>query len=197
MLPTTQQRSDPIQPAGGAMIKWLYLALAAVAVGGVLLLLNDLRLQMRTAAVTVNDKLPRILEKTEKSAETLATLSNDIKEIRDLAGLPQSDGHDRTLVRYADAMLDRIEASGGSIGTKPLIGGDAKLKDPQPAADWVRAARKEALWQTLRVKSRQELVDRLCETKFGSAWHIQVGDARPVPLAEWVGQNVPAAEEQP
>lgn len=175
------------------MIKWFYFGLAVIAVSAVLLLLNDLRLQMKAAAVTVNDKLPRILEKTDKSAEMLATLSADIREIRDLAGLPQGSTHDRTIVRYADRVLDLVEASGGTIGTKPLVG-SAALKDPQPAAEWVRAARKEALWQTLRVKSREELLQRLAETKFGSAWQIQIGDAAPVPLADWVTQNLPAEE---
>ena len=172
------------------MLKWLYFTLAAVSVVAVLLLLNDLRLQMKRAAVTVNDKLPRILEKTEKSAETLAALSSDIREIRDLAGLPQQSAHDRTIVRYADQVLDLVESSGGRIGTTGLLGGET-LKDPQPAADWTRAARKEALWQTLRAKSRDELLERLCETKFGSAWHIQFGEEKPTPLAEWVKQKLP------
>jgi hypothetical protein len=181
------------------MIKWLYFALAVVAVGAVLLLLNDLRRQMKAAAVTVNDKLPRILEKTEASAETLATLSGDIREIRDLAGLPQGSTHDRTLVRYADRVLDLVEESGGVIGTRPLIGGEEKLKNPQPAAEWVRAARKEALWQTLRAKSHAELLERLGENKFGSAWHIQMAGGKPAPLAEWVKQHLPdeAGEGRP
>ena len=179
------------------MVNWLYFALAAVATAAVLLLLYDLRVQMKAASATVNDKLPRILEKTEQSAETLATLSADIREIRDLAGLPQNSAHDRTIVRYADQVLDLIEKSGGSVGTRPLIGGADKLKDPVPAAEWVRGARKEALWQTLRVNSRDELLTRLGETKFGSAWHIQVGQEKPVPLADWVKQKLPAEDKQP
>ena len=178
------------------MFRWLYFGLAVVAVGAVLLLLNDLRLQMKAAAVTINDKLPRILDKTEKSAETLATLSADIREIRDLAGLPQNSTHDRTLVRYADRVLDLIEASGGMVGTKPLIGGGDTLKDPQPAAEWARAARKEALWQTLRVKSHEELLKRLSETKFGTSWQIQLEGGKPVPLADWVRERLPPAREE-
>jgi hypothetical protein len=176
------------------MIKWFYFGLAAVAVAAVLVLLYDLRSQMKAASATVNEKLPRILEKTEQSAETLATLSNDIREIRDLAGLPQTE-HDKTLVRYADSVMDAVQASGGRIGTKPLLGGGDKLKDPVPVAEWVAGARKEALWQTLRAKSQRELLDRLCETKFGSAWHIQFGDAEPVPLREWVVGKLPPAEQ--
>jgi len=175
------------------MIKWFYFGLAAVAVAAVLVLLYDLRAQMKAASATINEMLPRILEKTEQSAETLATLSNDIREIRDLAGLPQTQ-NDKTLVRYADSVLDAVQASGGRIGTKPLVGG-AKLKDPVPAAEWVAGARKEALWQTLRAKSQRELLDRLCETKFGSAWHIQFGDAETVPLREWVIGKLPPAEQ--
>ena len=167
-------------------MRWLYFGLAAVAVGAVLVLLNDLRVQMKAAAGTVNEKLPRILEKTEKTAETLAMLSAE--------GLPQGAGHDRTIVRYADRVLDAVEASGGVVGTKALVGGGGELKDPQPAAEWARGARKEALWQTLRVKSKDELLERLGETKFGTAWHIQVGGGPPMKLAEWARERVKEEE---
>lgn len=178
------------------MIKWVYFALAAVTSLAVLLLLNDLRVQMKRASVTVNDKLPRILEKTESSAETLAALSADVKQLRDLAGLPQGP-RDATLAAYADRVLDAVEASGGTVGLKPLVGGGGRLKDPQPATEWVASARKEAVWLTFRADSRDELLGRLCRNKFGSDWMIQVGGAEPVTLASWAMRNVPPTEEAP
>ena len=173
-------------------MKWLYFGLAVVATAAVLFLLNDLRLQARSATVTVNDKLPRILDKTERTAETMAALSADVRDLRELAGLPQAGGRDATLVRYADRVLDRVAATGGQVGTKPLIG--KGLKDPQPAAEWVAGARKEAVWLTFRATSRHELVERLAETKFGSAWLIQLPGGDPVPLRDWIAANVPDGE---
>ena len=171
-------------------MKWLYFALAAVATAGVLFLLNDVRLQLKSSTATINDKLPRILDKTERTAETMAALSADVRDLRELAGLPQGGGRDATLARYADRVLDAVAATGGQVGTMPLIG--KGLKSPQPAAEWVAGARKEALWLTFRANSRDELLARLSETKFGSAWHIQVpGAAVPVPLKDWIAANVP------
>ena len=176
------------------MIKWMYFGLAALTAAAVLLLLNDLRLQMKRASVTVNDKLPRILEKTESSAQTLADLSADVKQLRDLAGLPQGT-RDKTLAVYADQVLDAVEASGGTVGLKSLLPGKDRLKDPQPAKDWVAGARKEAVWLTFRADSRRELLERLCRNKFGSDWMIQVGDADPLTLAAWVTEKLPPTEE--
>ena len=177
------------------MIKWMYFGLAAVTALVALLLLNDLRLQMKAAAVTVNDKLPRILEKTDQTAGTLADRSADVKQLRDLAGLPQGT-RDRTLAAYADQVLDAVQASGGTVGLKPLVGlGKDKLKDPQPAKEWAAGARKEAVWLTFRSDSRKELLERICKNKFGSDWMIQVGGAEPETLASWVARTLPATED--
>jgi hypothetical protein len=175
------------------MLKWLSFALAVLVVALLLAMLNDLRLQVRRVTVTVNQKLPEILEKTRTSADTLAQVSNDIKGLRDLAGVPPGV-HDEGLVKYADGVLDLIEASGGTVGTKALLG--KGLKDPIPAGEWAAGARKEALWLTFRAKSRHELLTRLCETKFGSAWQIQLpGGGEPVPLEQWVKANHPAGNK--
>ena len=171
-------------------MKWLYFALAVVATTAVLLLLNDVRVQLKSATATVNDKLPRILDKTERTAETMAALSADVRDLRELAGLPQAGARDATLARYADRVLDAVAATGGQVGTAALIG--KGLKGPQPAADWVAGARKEAVWLTFRATSRAELLERLTETKFGAAWQIQVpGATAPVPLRDWIASNVP------
>ena len=147
-------------------------------------LVNDLRVQLRRTSATVNEKLPSILEKTERSATALAELSEDVRQLRDLAGA--TGPRDATLAAYADAILDRLETSGLTIGTRGMISG--RLDDPQPAAEWVAAARKEALWLTFRAKSRGELLDRLTQTKFGTAWHAQPPgpDAKPQPLRSWI-----------
>ena len=147
-------------------------------------LINDVRLQLRHTSATINEKLPSILEKTERSATALAELSEDVRQLRDLAGA--TGPRDATLAAYADSILDRVEASDLLIGTRSKLSG--KLDDPQPAKEWSAAARKEALWLTFRAKSKPELLKRLTETKFGSQWHVQRsgGDGSVTPLREWI-----------
>ena len=147
-------------------------------------LINDVRLQLRHTSATINEKLPSILEKTERSATALAELSADVSQLRDLAGA--TGPRDATLAAYADAILDRLEQSNLQIGTRAKLSG--KLDDAQPAKEWTAAARKEALWLTFRAKSRTELLKRLTETKFGSEWHVQPtsGDIKMSTLREWI-----------
>lgn len=85
-----------------------------------------------------------------------------------------------------------MEKSGGTIGLKSLVG-RAALRDTQPAAEWVTAARKEAVWLTFRAQSKEELLTRPCETKFGSEWHIQLPNQEPVALKEWIEQTAAVA----
>ncbi len=152
-------------------------------------LLNDLRLQFRATSATVNAKLPSILEKAETSAAALAELSEDVRQLRDLAGA--TGPRDATLAAYADVILDRIETSNAMIGTKSRL--SKSLNDPVPAAEWTAAARKEALWLTFRAKSKSELLARLTENKFGSEWQVQPPGGEPQPLRQWVESQADAA----
>ena len=169
---------------------------AAIAAAGAFLIvllawfgwmLNDLRLELKRSAATVNRNLPVILDNTRKTTDTLAEVSRDIKDLRDLAGL-QDAPRDETLVTYADEILDLVEQQRDAvIGTEKLIG--KSLSDPLRASEWVAGARKEALVLTVRAKSKHELLRRLTENKFGSAWKIQFGEAAPVPLRDWLVEN--------
>ncbi|MCA9116394.1 MAG: hypothetical protein KDA79_15015 [Planctomycetaceae bacterium] len=170
----------------------------AIAVGVVLLvgmicwMLNDLRLALRESTAMLQDSLPQILENTRQSTETLASLSDDLKQLRDLAG-SSTVPRDRSLVRFADGILDRVEQSGGQIGVNKLIG--SGLKNVVPAAEWVTGARKEALWLTFRARSRRELLDRLCHSGFGSPWQIQFDEDKPQPLEDWLAAQDPEIAE--
>lgn len=155
-------------------------------------MLNDLRLELKRSAATVNRDLPVILANTKQSTQTLAEVSDDIKELRNLAGVSDVP-RDETLVAYADSVLDLVEAQQAVIGTNKLIG--SSLSDPQPAAVWGAATRKEAVWLTFRAASKRELLDRLTETKFGSAWQIQFGEDKPLPLRDWLGEHHPPTAE--
>jgi hypothetical protein len=156
-------------------------------------MLNDLRLELKHSAQTVNRDLPVILANTRKSTETLAQVSGDIKVLRNLAGVEDAP-RDKTLVTYADSVLDLIEShDDAKIGTEKLIG--KALSDPLSAKEWVAGARKEAVWLTFRAKSRSELLDRLTQNKFGSEWKIQIGDEPPQSLRDWlVAHHPPTAD---
>jgi hypothetical protein len=156
-------------------------------------MLNDLRVELKRSAQTVNRDLPVILSNTRKSTDTLAEVSSDIKDLRDLAGV-QDAPRDETLVAYADEVLDLIESQpDAAIGTEKLIG--KALSEPLPAREWAVGARKEAVWLTFRAKSKRELLDRLTESKFGSPWKIKVGEQTPMALRDWLAENHPPTAE--
>ena len=152
-------------------------------------MVNDLRLDLKRTTAIVNEKLPVILDNTTRTSQTLAEVSRDIKDLRNLAGVDDVP-RDRTLVTYADSVLDFIQAQTDAvIGTEKLLG--KKLSEPQPAAVWAAATRKEAVWLTFRAGGKTELLDRLTATKFGSAWMIHVAPAAPVPLRAWLVEHHP------
>jgi len=177
----TQSAAAPSRSRLALLAFLVFVAIALVLAW----LLNDLRLQLRETAETVNAKLPSILEKTETSAQALAELSEDVRQLRDLAGA--TGPRDATLAAYADAILDKLEAADATIGTKGRLSGN--LSEPLPSKEWVAAARKEAVWLTFRAKSKDELLTRLSANKFGTEWHIQVAGAEPVPLRQWIGSQ--------
>lgn len=182
---------SPAPPASAAprALQWAYHALAIVALVVLIFLLNDLRRQFHRTGDTVNEHLPEILEKTRASTETLARLSEDIRQLRDLAGA--TNARDATLAKYADELLDRIEAAGDArIGVEAIIG--SSLKDARPAREWTAEARKEAVYLAFAAASRDELLERLTKNKFGRDWLIQESQAAaPVKLSDWLQAKLP------
>ncbi len=171
------------------MFKWACFILAVIIVAVLGWMLNELRLELKDTATAINTHLPAILEATENTTSNVAVLSEDVREFRDLSRTADAV-RDKTLVTYADNVLDLIEPSDAQIGLeKKLLG--SGLKKARPAAEWAATARKEALWLVLRVKSRDELLDRLCKNKFGSDWYIELPGAEPLRLRDWVVQKVP------
>jgi len=180
------------------MFKWVCLGVAIVFLAALTWMINDLRLEVRRSAQTVqsvgqtvNEHLPEIVEKTRTTAETLAELAEDIRQLKELAGMSHTP-RDQNLVAYANGVLNAIESSGGTIGLRKSGGG---LRNPLPAKEWAVGARKEALFLTVVAKSKKELLTRLAKNKFGSSWHIQVGDKEPMPLLEWLQKNHEATRE--
>ena len=173
-------------------LSWIYHALAIIAFVILIVLLNDLRREFHRTGETVNRHLPEILEKTRTSTETLARLSEDIRQLRDLAGA--TNARDATLAKYADELLDAIEAADARIGVEAIIG--SGLKDARPAQEWTADARKEAVYLAFAASTRQELLERLTKNKFGRDWLIQEGQAAPVKLIDWLGAKLPATRRQ-
>jgi hypothetical protein len=179
----------PPPPPPRTPLAWIYHALAIAALLVLIFLLNDLRREFRRTGRAVNENLPEILEKTRTSTETLARLSEDIRQLRDLAGVTGTP-RDATLARYADELLDAIEAAPAArIGVEAIIG--SGLKDARPASEWTVDARKEAVYLAFAASSRAELLDRLTKNKFGREWLIQEGEKPPVKLREWLQRKFP------
>lgn len=148
------------------MFKWACLGIAVVAAAIVIWMLNDMRVQVKHTNESINERLPKILDNVEKGTATLAQVSKDIDALRDLAGLGGTK--ERSLVTYADSVLDFLEKQPGQIGLEKVLG--KGIKDGLPAAEWVAGARKEGLWLSFRAGSKRELLDRLGKNKFGSPW---------------------------
>ncbi|MEO8704494.1 MAG: hypothetical protein ABI867_30855 [Kofleriaceae bacterium] len=149
------------------VFRWACLVLATAAVAAILWMLNDMRLEVKRTNETVGERLPQILDNVKAGTDTLARVSKDIDAMRDLLGI--ADGvKERSLMVYADSILDFLEKQPGQIGLTKTIG--SGYKELIPAADWSRDARKEGLWLTFRAKTKAELLDRLAKTKFGSDW---------------------------
>ena len=200
------------------MFKWTCLAVAVVFLAVLGWLVNDFRLEIRrsgqmvqAAGQTINEhlpaivdktkrttdtlaeQLPEIVEKTRATTETLAELAEDIRQLKELAGV-SAVARDKNLVAYATSALDRIESSGGTIGLKKAFG-TKWLKNPVPAREWVVGARKEAVVLTILANSKSEFATRLTRNKFHSPWYIQIGDNEPMSLLDWLKANHQATKE--
>jgi hypothetical protein len=199
------------------MFKWTCLAVAVVFLSVAAWMINDIRVQVRrsveevsTAGESINEALPDIVQKTRqvsdtvsktlpevvqhvsRSAEELAELAEDIRQLKELAGVTTKD-RDKSLVAYGNSVLKAIESSGGQIGVKKSFG--KGLKNLRDAREWAVGARKEALFLSLLVKSKKEMLIRLAKTKFGSHWYIQLPDKEPMRLLDWLKENHPESRD--
>lgn len=172
------------------VFRWSCFALATLAIAALLWMVNDLRVEAKRTNAMVSAQLPAVLHNVKIATDTLAHVAKDIESLRDLTGLASAPG-DRSLVQYADSVLDFLETQQGTIGRTKVIG--QGLKDVVPAQDWVTGARKEALWLSFRASSKQELLDRLGKTKFGEHWMFAPPAGPPVPLIDFLKKNHPGS----
>ena len=94
------------------------------------------------------------------------------------------------LNRYATSLLHTIQNAEGDIGLQKKLFGEG-LKEVSSTQAWVEQAQSEATWLAFRADTRTELLERLCQNKFGSPWFIQVGEDEPVTLMEWLKTHHP------
>lgn len=147
--------------------------------------------KVRKAADVLSKDLPPMVEHAAQAAEELAELSADIRQLKELAGV-SSTVRDQNLVAYANSVLKKIETSGGVIGVKKNLGHG--LKNTRPAAEWAVGGRKEALFLSLLVKSKKEMLTRLATTKLGFSWYMQMPGKEPVRLLDWLKENHPDSQ---
>jgi hypothetical protein len=193
------------------MFKWSCLGIAVLAAAALIWMVNDVRRDLKQSAAAVNEHLPAILEKTKASTDalhdslpeivdkaktttdTLAELSEDVRQLKELAGMT-GQARDQGLVAYANAVMEVIERADGVVGVKKVFG--KGLKDAVPAKEWAVGGRKKAVLLTIICRSRAEFLTRLCEKVLGTKWFIQIANAEPVPLADWVRARLPDGKEK-
>jgi hypothetical protein len=146
----------------------------------------------RTTTDTLAKHLPEMVDHVSRTATELSELAEDVRQLKELAGVTNTV-RDKNLVAYANSVLKMIESSGGVIGVKKTFG--QGLKNTRPAAEWAVGARKEALFLSLIVKSKKEMLTRLARTKFGSPWYIELPGKEPRTLLDWLKENHPESRE--
>jgi hypothetical protein len=140
----------------------------------------------RETSKVVSDALPEVVDRVEKTTEVVAELSEDLKQLKELAGISQVP-RDKSVVAYAESVLKLIESSGGEIGVRKNVG--SGLKNLRPAADWVREERREAAFLAVLGKSKKQMLDGIVKTKLGFSWYVQLPGKKPMTLLAWLKEN--------
>lgn len=179
------------------VFRWVCFGFAAVCTVAALWMLNDVRTKVNTRT----EKLPELIENSRQATATLKELSQDIKDLRTLAGAATGN-RDASFVRYATDVLTLIESEGkdckilhgksenttGKVlnGVKKLVKGE---DTPVPVEEWLRSARKEAVYRVFMAKSKQQLLHDLCTTTLGEPFLIENKEGQVQPLEEWVKER--------
>jgi len=197
------------------MFKWTCLAVATAGLVAFLWMVNDMRLEVnrvgkmvekhlppilenaQDASVSVKERLPVILEETEKSVTTLAELTEDVRQFKELFGDMQDAKQNPKLAKHATSVLNLIDSQQeAAIGLEPTEeGGD--VKSPVPAQQWVKSARRDARFLNLITRSPGELMERLTTSKSGAPLYIQLANEAPKKLLDWVMKHQPPAKDPP
>lgn len=193
------------------MFKWVCLGVGVAFLAAVLWMVNDIRTQVRRSgevvhragevvnqdlpeivrrsretSEVVSGHMPQVVERVDRTTEVMAELTEDVKQLKELAGLGKAP-RDKGVVAYAEGVLKFIESSGGEVGTKKTVG--TGLKNVRPAAEWAHEERREAVFLAVLGKSKQQMLDGIGKTKLGFSWYIQWPGKKPVRLVDWLREN--------
>ncbi|MCP3980215.1 MAG: DUF948 domain-containing protein [bacterium] len=185
------------------MFKWVCYVTSVVFGVAIVFLLASLSLranqalqQSNEALTTVNEELPEIVGETKQIAHTLGMLAEDVNGLKELAGVQPRD---RSLVAYANAILDLVEretaGSAAFIGVPKTLG--SGLKDVEPVAEFLVGARREATVLVFRAKSPQEVLHRLSHNWSGKPLMLREEPAGAVTLEEWIRGRHSASAKLP
>jgi hypothetical protein len=194
------------------MFKWLCLLIAIAGLGAFLWMVNDVRLEVKRvtstidnklpgildntdkAATTVDKHLPGIIEDTEKSVQSLAEVSQDLKNYSELFGDVYAARQNKDTLIHAQSVLDLIAGQqNAKIGVKKPHDGK-ELVAARDAQQWANRARKVAPLLSILSKSKPEMLSRLSTAPSGLPWYIQVGEKAPMLLQDWVKANHEASK---
>jgi hypothetical protein len=142
--------------------------------------------KVRSGTDMVSKSLPKVVERVERTTEVVAELAEDIRQLKELAGL-KAVPRDKTVVAYAESVLQTVARSGGVIGVKKTVG--KGLKNTRPATEWVEAERREAALMAVLGRSKKQMLQAIVTTKLGFYWYIQLPDRAPVRLLDWLKEN--------
>lgn len=137
--------------------------------------------KVQATTETVSESLPEIVDRVERTTEVLAELADDIRQLKELAGIA-STKRDENLIAYTNGAFKVIAGSGGKIGVKKVVG--KGLKNQEDAEPWVAGKRKWALYWVLRVKSKKEMLDKIT-----GGYYIEFPGKEPRPLADWLREH--------
>jgi hypothetical protein len=201
------------------MFKWSCFGVAVIFLAATSWMLNDIRLEVRrageitlTTAQTVNEHLPTIVDRSKQitgvvaehlpdivakartTTDTLAAVAQDLRHVREWFGFKKAAG-EPDVMAYADGLLEKVKASGGTIGLKNPLPGSKGLVKSVSAEQWVAGAHTEAKLLNLGGVSKKTMATQLAKNKFQFFWYIQVRGEEPVRLLDWLKANPPPTRE--
>jgi hypothetical protein len=147
---------------------------------------------------TVNTDLPPLVKRSETALaqaelamDSLAELSSNFSQFRDLMGVVHAGSQNKPLFSYGTSILNFIgEQPKAVIGTK-TPGPKPSLRHAVPAKEWASAAQKDAYFLSLAAKTKSDVLHGLARTRSAAPLFIQLGDQLPRLLGDWLQESHP------
>jgi len=142
--------------------------------------LAGIRKDIQRASAIANENMSLTLDAFKLSLEKM---NNEISGLKDLSGIKRLE-QSQSRLEFAHLVIDLIQESGGEIGTDGLIG--SKIDSPVAAMKWAGGARDEARIISYKARDLNEVIWSLSTSITRQDWLIQFGDAKPIPLYDWI-----------